>query len=895
MKYSMYIGRVGALAVALGIGAAVASGPGIALADDTESNGSPAGAEAPSSPPADQPENAAEGSGGGTDNENKVTDPPDMQVSGSTVDTGTHDDDTVVIDEADAGGDVDEETEDGIDESEGTDVTDGLVDGDGNATDKSGLGGAQGDGSVGAPAPPSNTANIQPPVMSNAANTGNVAGAQRLAGGGADDNSADIPSFSTTALADPTVETETFSVHALTQAAPAPQNPISALFTLPLRIVSDVLTSIAGGPNMPPGENPLFLGLLAFVRRQFAPFERTFSNQAPIITGALVDENDDGSFTVTVRPSDASDPDGDALTFSAGDGAEGTVEKTGANTFKYTPGEDFDGDDAFTLTASDPGGLFGYNRKSATVTIDIVAPDDGDPTQPENPQPPVQNEDGTAEAELQFDPDKVTNVTVAPGFEPKYWTYQETYNAETGEYEVVLTPTQAGMLRASLGLDTTDSLGLAVTTTETQTIQTFALRSASFAAAAEEPDYTINLPDVPAGHFEVRDPVFTSPDDAAPEKSYPAGVVVTDRYAYALSSHLLAGGTPTLSVIGADPDKADYLQVIDEIPIGGTAMLLTQSGDRLYIASGNSLQVIDIDGTDPIDEADDNALLAPIDFGQPGAAVPIASPDGKTLYVINQQARKIFVVDTDPANITTYHTVIDEIAVADSPTVVDNGDGTRTVSAQFPLSAAFNADGTRMYLVRNGQAYTQNTTTFAISDFRYSGEIVTIDTTTNEVVGTPLPLDGDYGYFASSDGKYLYVPALTMNGFDPTQDTDISQVTGSVNVVDVQDPDNPVIVANLPTGNLPVNVAFSPDKSLAYVVDAGTGTIWVIDTVNQEVLDIDPNTVEVDGLVFDTEPSATLGQVFNVIAASPNGSRLFVTNFSKGTVVPLEFVLDDVV
>ena len=96
-------------------------------------------------------------------------------------------------------------------------------------------------------------------------------------------------------------------------------------------------------------------------------------------------------------------------------------------------------------------------------------------------------------------------------------------------------------------------------------------------------------------------------------------------------------------------------------------------------------------------------------------------------------------------------------------------------------------------------------------------------------------LDGDYGYFASSDGKYLYVPALNMNGFDPTVDTDITITTGVVNVIDVQDPDNPVIVANLPTGTLPVNVAFSPAKSLAYVVDTGTGTVVPLEFVQDIV------------------------------------------------------------
>ena len=352
-------------------------------------------------------------------------------------------------------------------------------------------------------------------------------------------------------------------------------------------------------------------------------------------------------------------------------------------------------------------------------------------------------------------------------------------------------------------------------------------------------------------------------------------------------------------MIGADPDKADYQQVIEEVPVSGSALLAGLAGDKLYIADGNSLTVLDTDGADPSDESDDNTLLDPIQLGSYGAVNPIIGPDGKTIYVVNQAQGKVDVVDIDPSHAGTeddpgtYNTVVNSIHVTADPVIVDNGDGTKTGTQQFPLSGAFNADGSRLYLVRDTQTYTINNTTFATSDFSYKGEVVTIDTATNQVVGEPLALDGDYGYFASSDGKYLYVPTLTMNGFDPSQDTDISPIIGSVNVIDIQDPADPEIVATLPTGNLPVNVAFSPDKSLAYVVDAGKGTVYVIDTVNQQVLDLDPSTPGVvDGLVFDTTPSAHLGQVLNFIASTPDGGTLFVSNFSKGTVVPLTFVQD---
>jgi Bacterial Ig domain/Protein of unknown function (DUF1214) len=50
--YGCYVGRVGALAVALGIGAAIANNPGIALAEDTDSSaGAPVGTSAPAASP----------------------------------------------------------------------------------------------------------------------------------------------------------------------------------------------------------------------------------------------------------------------------------------------------------------------------------------------------------------------------------------------------------------------------------------------------------------------------------------------------------------------------------------------------------------------------------------------------------------------------------------------------------------------------------------------------------------------------------------------------------------------------------------------------------------------------------------------------------------------------
>ena len=55
--YGRFIGRVGGLAVALGIGAAIANSPGIAAADDGESNSSESSESSSSSPAASTADN----------------------------------------------------------------------------------------------------------------------------------------------------------------------------------------------------------------------------------------------------------------------------------------------------------------------------------------------------------------------------------------------------------------------------------------------------------------------------------------------------------------------------------------------------------------------------------------------------------------------------------------------------------------------------------------------------------------------------------------------------------------------------------------------------------------------------------------------------------------------
>lgn len=85
----------------------------------------------------------------------------------------------------------------------------------------------------------------------------------------------------------------------------------------------------------------------------FFTIRRTFFNQAPTIDPVQISGVLDGPVTGTLA---AHDPDGDRLVYVLTRGPNsGTVHINRDGTFTYTPGEDFDGVDAFRVTAIDIG------------------------------------------------------------------------------------------------------------------------------------------------------------------------------------------------------------------------------------------------------------------------------------------------------------------------------------------------------------------------------------------------------------------------------------------------------------------------------------------------------------------------------------------------------------
>jgi VCBS repeat-containing protein len=94
------------------------------------------------------------------------------------------------------------------------------------------------------------------------------------------------------------------------------------------------------------------------------------ANQAPTFSGATTFEGtEDTANAVQVS---ASDPDGDALTFSAGSAANGAVTGGAGGQFTYTPNANFNGSDSFDVTVSDGKG----GQATTTVTVTVAPVND---------------------------------------------------------------------------------------------------------------------------------------------------------------------------------------------------------------------------------------------------------------------------------------------------------------------------------------------------------------------------------------------------------------------------------------------------------------------------------------------------------------------------------------
>ncbi|MFN8227846.1 MAG: Ig-like domain-containing protein [Mycobacterium sp.] len=401
MGYAQFVGRVGALAVALGV-TNVVGHPSIAWADEPSSN---TGTEsAPSTGSPDKP--------------STEPDKPTQTQSADPTTAPSHE--PADTDEDDPQGDPQDTQDPDTEAPEDTDVDETDVQTADPTT---------------APAPETEEDKDPEPSTVEVADTtdthpGETDQAPPADPAGTDDGANDDP--------DTTDDQSQFVVHALTVSGldeesldtqmrmsvaglvatdmvspPASASPTSAVTITsvsptsvtedhPFRsLVLGVLGLFGFDPNAATND-----ALLASLWAAYRGYERRFENESPTVgTATVIDTSQGEDGYTSVRFSVGfTDPDGDALHFTTTDGHAGTLTDNGDGTYTYktlTPGVD-----SVTITADDDDGthihgLLGWlfkpdagHTRTVTLTIDVTAPpvnhapvavDDAVPTDEDTP------------------------------------------------------------------------------------------------------------------------------------------------------------------------------------------------------------------------------------------------------------------------------------------------------------------------------------------------------------------------------------------------------------------------------------------------------------------------------------------------------------------------------
>lgn len=678
----------------------------------------------------------------------------------------------------------------------------------------------------------------------------------------------------------------------------------------PVAIITNVLNAAIAPflnptPGQPAPQNPILWAVLGWVRRQVqeSPFGKVVLNRTPRIDQETTQpiDNGDGTFTITAV---ASDPDGDNLHYTAvsRDG-EGTITPLGGGKFLYDPTgtADWDGDDAVTLTVTDEAAyphlhglssFFGTGAgHTATYTVAIDREDSQTLPEPEVIEDWHETTPGSGVYEVKFSYDQATVSDVRAAANPTYWKVVHEQYVD-GVYTVTLEPTDAGRLRAALGMPTDDKLNLQVS--QGAAMRTMAFRSAAVStlAAEDPPEQAYTLPAPPPAVLHVEDRNLDPQHD-------PWSVVVTNDYAYIMSSD----SPGKVSVIDSNPEDDDtnnptYNTVVKTIDVGDDSVFGTLAGDNLYVLSVGNHKIAVID-TNP-DSPAVNTVINEIDVPN-GSTMPHATPDGKRVYVTNQITGDITVIDSDPES-PTYNTVVGTVIDVAPPSGLPVGNTyDRSVTPGF---AAFNEDGTRLYVSRDTYHAVFKVDENGDPDFTqvdtvdFGGDVVVIDTdptsaTYNQVIDTISIDTGQSPGSIASNGNRLYVNTYDYEAFLSEQGHYTGATPASaILVLDVDpqsatfeqfidvNPDTPEL-DGLPTGALPYNVAVSPDGSLAYIVNLLDGTVTVVDTATNEQIG--------DPVVYDVSPQTfEAGGVYaNVLALSPDGKQIYITKYQHGTVTAI--------
>lgn len=790
--HARYIGRIGALAAALGIGMWFGAPPGPAWATDGDSSSASAtgstgdtpsetggGTDAPKSAPPDSP--------GSPSNDDAQADEP----APGTADVGDDSSATAPATDIDDGVPTEATTDDDV---SGTDTATPEVESD-------------------APTAPTLDEPAELPADT-PISAAKVKPSGSSAPGPVAPESPATPAEAPLRAAD-TEPAAAVALHNADDAAPAPDavvpsarqfaalsavsnnvqdltpDPIQQLLEAPATLINAAVNIVVSffEPIFGPGalfDTPLLWGLLAWIRDQS---NHGLANQTPTLNPATTSQDiDDNQLHGVFVPSGApADPDGDAVIYSvpasgAGAPAHGTVTIDQAtHTWTYTPGSDWsenaDLTDSFTVTVSDEASGFHIHAPgqthTATAVIDVtvIAPEHA-PTIGDAVRNPA-GADGSFTGSFRVTDADGDDVTLALDG-PAYGTVDydvATIDATTRVITYSYTLTQAERYRAGLtAAEEVDSFTFTVHDDQGNAVQSLSIDNVAVPPLVASVSEALST----GSHmYDIYDLVIRN-NNLYVVDNYALVIINTDTLEQTRPSIPIPPGFPVGLAVSADGNKVVVIgtsgtsgaYVIDLASEAPTVEFVASPSAQWVEVSADGTRAfvsnLDVDGQYP------NGSISVIDISTPTPTrlfdITTPRPEGAVLvdgkiYVTNIDQGAVSIYDAQSGtHLDTWTNVTrnpwdidlmpggrrlvvtggDEVAFVDLATAdvhrVPVGNG-------FP-AVAVSPDGSLAYIGRYGS-----------SD---GPEFLVIDTESYEVLGDPIPLPaGIWAIETSSDGTVL--------------------------------------------------------------------------------------------------------------------------------------------
>ncbi len=584
--------------------------------------------------------------------------------------------------------------------------------------------------------------------------------------------------FSAPGLTHPTAALQSASLVAPTPRMAAPTGSV-------LGVIARVLSGFGAtpGPRAPMAPSPALWTLLGFVRRDF---ERRFDNHGPVANPTQTGQTTvGGKATVTGTVGPSTDVDGDKLTYSlnkgpATAGSSVVVTPDGHYTYTASPAMTADGGtDTFQVAINDgPGnpphvhGLPGLIHDLVAVANPVLAerlyPGGGDvtittvtvvvakPTGPVNHAPTLEYVDRkvdptTGSVSVHFtaaDSDgdplhfTVTKPTAGGATGAIDTANPGSYDSATGIYTYTYTPTPDERLAATL------------------------------TPAKETVGFTVSVTD------QKSNPVTVTVGDVAVTELTTNSVIATQA----------VGGGPTATAYGPNGrtyvvnTNDDTVTVLNDnvanptpVGVGDRPVAITIAADgNAYVANADGHSITRINPT----------TLATTDFqlGVDGDGAPV-TPTG---IAVNPAGTIVYTSNTNS-----------------TISVLKLSDGTVTTIAVDPTALEFSSDGHHLYAVDTEHDLVA---------------IVDVDTGNVERVDVGDAPAGIAIQESAGVPRYAYV---TNSG------------SGTVSVIDLQT--NTKLPQDITVGSNPQGIAITPDGSKVYVANYGSGTVSVINTADKSI------------------------------------------------------------